>query len=155
MDVRVVTADGQIKWASEDPELLWAMRGTAGGFAIATHFKIRAHHFPENGRIWGGPIMIPRNKVPEAAKGISSMIEKDKKGEISEKTAIFVYVMRAEQMAFIGVTEDVMVVHAYDGRGEKAGREAFRWALEIDGAIDQTRGDLTIADMSRMQGMSI
>lgn len=152
IDVRVVMADGQIKWASEDPELLWAMRGTGGGLAIATHFKFRAHHVPENGHLWGGPIMIPRDKIAEAAKGIVSMVEKDKKGEQSSKTAIYLYVLRKEQLKITGITDDVLVVHAYDGRGEVGGREAFRWALEIDGAIDQTRSDMTFADIARMQG---
>lgn len=155
IDIKVVTADGQIKWASEDPELLWAMRGTEGGFAIATQFKFRAHHLPENGHIWGGPIMIPRDKVAEAAKGIVSMVEKDKQGQLSPKTAIFLYVLRKEQMQFIGVTEDVLVVHAYDGRGQAEGREAFRWALDIEDAIDQTRSDMTFADIARMQGTCI
>lgn len=152
IDVKIVTADGQIKWASEDPELLWLMRGTGGGFAIATHFKFRAHHVPENGHIWSGPIMIPRNKVAETAKGIVSMVENDKKGEQSPKTAIYLCVLRKEQLTFAGVTEDMLVLQAYDGRGEAAGREAFKWALDIEGIVDGTRSDMRFVEIAKMQG---
>jgi FAD/FMN-containing dehydrogenase len=33
LDAQVVKLDGTVIWASEEPELLWALRGTAGGFA--------------------------------------------------------------------------------------------------------------------------
>lgn len=152
LDARVVTADGTVKWASTDPDLLWSMRGTEGGFAIATHFKFRARHFPENGKLWGGPILIPRNRVPEAAKGIMSMIEKDKRDELGSKPAMFLYVMKAELLHFIGATMDMLVIHAYDGRGEAEGRKEFQWALDIDGAVDQTKGDMTIRQVAQLQG---
>lgn len=148
-------ADGTVKWASTDPDLLWSMRGTEGGFAIVTHFKFRARHFPENGQLWGGPILIPRNRVPEAAKGIMSMIKKDKRGELGPKPAMFLYVMKAELLHFIGATMDMLVIHAYDGRGEARGREEFRWALDIEGAVDQTRGDMTLRQVAQLQGKQV
>jgi FAD/FMN-containing dehydrogenase len=33
LDAQVVKLDGSVIWASEEPDLLWALRGTAGGFA--------------------------------------------------------------------------------------------------------------------------
>lgn len=148
----MVTADGRVSWTSTDPDLFWAMRGTESGFVIVTHFKFRARRFPENGKLWGGPILIPRTKVPEAAKGIMLMTEKDRKGEMSPKAAMFLYVMKAELLHFIGATMDMLVIHAFDGRGEVQGREEFKWALDIEGAVDQSRGDMTIRQVAQLQG---
>ena len=111
LDARVVTADGQVKWASEDPELLWSLRGVEGGFAIVTHFKFRARPYPDNGKLWGGPILIPRNNVSEVAKGIMRMVDKDKQSGIGYKTAMFLYVLRKELLAFFGATQDMLVIH--------------------------------------------
>jgi hypothetical protein len=33
LDAQVAKLDGSVKWASEEPELLWALRGTVTGFA--------------------------------------------------------------------------------------------------------------------------
>lgn len=33
LDAQVVKLDGSIKWASVEPDLLWALRGTITGFA--------------------------------------------------------------------------------------------------------------------------
>ena len=81
-----------------------------------------------------------------------SMVRKDEKGDMTPKTAMFLYVMRKELLHFIGANEDMLVVHAHDSRGENRGREEFRWALEIDGAIDQTKAGLTQRDVAALQG---
>jgi len=154
LDAHVITADGRAFWAADvDPDLMWALRGTETGFAIVTHFKFRARPYPDNGKLWAGPILIPRVKVLEVAKGIVSMAEKEKRGEMSDKVAMFLYVMRKELLAFIGATQDMLVVHAFDARGEEAGREEFRWATEMEGAVDQTKGDMTLGEVGRLQGM--
>ncbi|KAM7219119.1 putative oxidase [Rhypophila decipiens] len=51
LEVEVVTADGKIQRASqnENPDLFWALRGSAAGFGVITEFKFRTH--PEPGEI--------------------------------------------------------------------------------------------------------
>ena len=149
LDAQVVKIDGSVVWASTEPDLLWALRGTETGFGIVTSFKFQARPYPENGKIYAGPILIPRDKVPEAAKGLMSMFDH---GEVDPKVSLFLYVMRKELLHLIGATQDVLVVHCHDGKGEEHGRKMFKWALDIEGAIDQTTGGNTIKDIADLQG---
>jgi hypothetical protein len=150
LDAQVVLIDGSIMWASTVPDLLWALRGTETGFAVVTKFKFQARPYPENGKIWAGPIFIPRDKVPEAAKGIMSMFNE---GEVDPKVSMFLYVMRKEFLHLVGATQDALVIHCHDGHGEEHGRKTFKWALDIEGAIDQTSGNMTQKDVADLQGM--
>jgi FAD/FMN-containing dehydrogenase len=148
LDAQLVLADGTITWASEHPDLFWALRGTEGGFATVIRFKLNAKPFPENGNIWGGPIMIPREKAREVAKGIAAMCARE---DIHPKVALFVYVIKKEILHFLGADQDMLVIHAYDAFGEEHGRKEFAWALDIQGAIDQTRGQMTMRQMTDLQ----
>jgi FAD/FMN-containing dehydrogenase len=40
LDAQVVKINGEITWASEEPDLLWALRGGGGGFAGMFHQRV-------------------------------------------------------------------------------------------------------------------
>src|SRR5439155_10700620 len=60
----IVTADGQVRTASDDddPDLFWAIRGGGGNFGVATSFEYQAHPLST---ILGGLIAFP---LPDAQK---------------------------------------------------------------------------------------
>lgn len=60
---------------------------------------------------------------------------------------MFLYVIRKSLLETISTAQNVLVVHAYDANGEEHGRKAFKWALDIPGAIDQT-------DITDMEGVT-
>jgi hypothetical protein len=137
LDIQVVKLDGTVLWASEDPDLLWAMRGTEGAFAVAVAFKLRCFKYPE--KVWSGPILLP-NTAPVRKQICAGILNMDR--PLPEpKVALFLYRMNPEILKAIGDGKngDMIVVHAFDARGEEIGRKEFEWALGVPGAIDRTR----------------
>ena len=60
----VVTADGtRLRCdASNHPDLLWALRGGGGGYALVTHLELRLDRVPE---LFGGQLVWPAAAAPE------------------------------------------------------------------------------------------
>lgn len=60
----VVTADGRLVITSEteNPDLLWALRGGGGNFGVVTSFEFRLH--PVGPEVWMGLTMYPAAEAP-------------------------------------------------------------------------------------------
>jgi FAD/FMN-containing dehydrogenase len=61
----VVTADGRLLHASEseNPDLLWGLRGGGGNFGIVTQFELGLH--PLGPTVYAGPIFYPADAAPD------------------------------------------------------------------------------------------
>ncbi|RKK85544.1 hypothetical protein BFJ71_g14142 [Fusarium oxysporum] len=146
IDAEVVKYDGSIVMASTEPELMWALRGSGGGFGIMTKVVLRAHQYPT--RIWSGMILIPKDHLQALASKIHDFISKPQHPKLNFLTFVVQQhllpaVLETDQLSTF--TGDVIVLQVYDACGENHGREAFRWALEMPGAIDKTRvGDIKL-----------
>jgi FAD/FMN-containing dehydrogenase len=67
LEFELVTADGQIRIASEEehPELFWALRGGGGNFGVVTNITYRLH---ELGPVLGGLALFPMAAAPVALR---------------------------------------------------------------------------------------
>ncbi|RAK75311.1 FAD-binding oxidoreductase [Aspergillus fijiensis CBS 313.89] len=144
LDAKVVKYDGSVVWASTEPELLWALRGGGGGFGALVQVKLRTIPYPQN--IWAGPILVPRERLEEVAEGIENFLSRP----LSPRITMFLYVVKGRLLESIGTDEDMLVIHVFDANGEEHGRANFRWALDIPGAIDQTK-ITTLAGVANLQ----
>ncbi len=70
----VVTADGQVVHASEteNPDLLWGLRGGGGNFGIVTSFEFRAHPLPSP--LYAGVVIHTRDQWADALRFYASWV---------------------------------------------------------------------------------
>ena len=124
LDAQVVKLDGSVGWASEEPELLWALRGAGASFGVVTMFKLRAYKYPR--QVWAGAVLLPKASLPKVAKGIETFSRRATDPKISMITT---------------ATRDKLIVIAFDALGEEHGRseKGFAWLLGLQGAINTAK----------------
>jgi len=68
----VVTADGRLVHASEteNPDLLWGLRGGGGNFGIVTQLELRVH--PVGPMVYAGPIFYPASASRDLLRAFRS-----------------------------------------------------------------------------------
>jgi len=71
----VVTADGRLVHTSEteNPDLLWALRGGGGNFGIVTQFEFTLHPLPSP--VYAGLIFYPAETAPELLRAFRDWSE--------------------------------------------------------------------------------
>ncbi|KAF2712030.1 FAD-binding domain-containing protein [Pleomassaria siparia CBS 279.74] len=136
LDAQIVLMSGEILWASTDPDLLWALRGGGGAFGAVTAFKLRAYKYPQ--KVYSGMILYPGEALEELSKKVPHFADTN----TDPKVAMHFYCLDMIQGALVGKPSvPGLAVLVYDAHGEEHGRkEAFKWALEIPGAMDTTKG---------------
>jgi FAD/FMN-containing dehydrogenase len=74
MAADLVTADGRFVKASltENPDLLWALRGGGGNFGVVTSFEYRLHAVGP--MMFGGRVVYPFTQAREVLRGFSDLI---------------------------------------------------------------------------------
>ncbi|WYZ41152.1 hypothetical protein EsH8_V_000047 [Colletotrichum jinshuiense] len=138
LDAEVVKYDGTVIMASQEPDLLWALRGGGGGFGVITKVLLRAHQYPTD--IWSGAVLVPRQWLPQLVDEICSF----NRSFPHPKVNYFVYLLPKQLLYTVLENDepeagDSIVFHLYDALGEEHGRTIFYWVLAKPGVIDRTR----------------
>ena len=76
LSVDIVTADGQLKKASENEntDLFWAIRGGGGNFGVVTGFEFKLH--PVGPKVWMSVPMYPLERAKEVMNACCEYMQK-------------------------------------------------------------------------------
>jgi hypothetical protein len=114
-----------------------------------TAFKVKAYKYPSS--VYAGMIAFPYTSLDALSKGVSEFANRTS----DPKMAMHVYVLDSQGSVLKGLPSKVdLSVFVYDANGEEHGRsvDGFKWALDIEGAIDQTKANLSLREVNGLQG---
>lgn len=118
---------------------------------VVTAFKIRAYKYTN--KIYAGIVMYPRESLPQVAKKVTAFVRENN----DPKMALHFYCLN---LTHGDPLQDKPVpgiaVMVYDGHGEEHGRSevGFKWALDIEGAVDTTSA-ITYRQANQLAGKTI
>jgi FAD/FMN-containing dehydrogenase len=147
LSVDIVTADGQLRRASEseNEDLFWAVRGGGGNFGIVTSFEFRAYPIPE--QIWFAAPIYPVSQAKQVLRFVSDFME-DAPEELGA-IAIFWNAPKHPRVPAEHQGEPVIIVPAcYHGPFEK-GEEAIAPLRRIGTPIADLSGPMRFADLQK------
>ncbi|HUF52266.1 MAG TPA: FAD-binding oxidoreductase [Dehalococcoidia bacterium] len=75
LGAEAVSADGEVRWASEDenPDLFWGLQGGGGNFGVVTKFKYQLHKVGP--MVFGGQLGFPRFMAKDVIRAYRDFIE--------------------------------------------------------------------------------
>ncbi|KAL0089642.1 hypothetical protein F4703DRAFT_1842031 [Phycomyces blakesleeanus] len=123
----VVTASGEIVWASEDSnsDLFWAIRGAGNRFGVVTKFVLKVHKISDT--VWSGVLSYTGDKLEALVKAINTWYDK------KDPKAAFIMVLSKGADGKPGV----VILPFYNGTQEQ-GEASFADFLAIEPAVRDT-----------------
>ncbi|KAI9032721.1 hypothetical protein CLU79DRAFT_727624 [Phycomyces nitens] len=123
----VVTANGEIVWASKDsnPDLFWAIRGAGNRFGVVTKFVLKVHKISDS--VWSGVLSYTGDKLESLVKAINTWYAK------KDPKAAFIMVLGKGPDGKAGV----VILPFYNGSQEQA-EASFADFLAIEPAMRDT-----------------
>ncbi|CEJ86181.1 hypothetical protein VHEMI04031 [[Torrubiella] hemipterigena] len=135
LDCQVVKFDGSVVWASEEPDLLWALRGGGPGYGVIVKVILRARKISRS--IFCGTIIIPKSSLSTAVKGLVAFMA----APVDPGVSAFMFLERPKfnAMHLDGDIEgDIVIFQIFDRHGQAHGKQTFSWLLELPGVMDMT-----------------
>ena len=165
LDMQVVLGDGRVLWASEEPDLMWALRGGGGNFGgkcattrdwqstgligrptVVTALKFRARQYPA--KVFAGLLFFPYSSLKDVSKVVSDMAARVADPKLAmhvlNRGAAF---GEAPQGARPGVA-----VMMYDANGEAHGRseDGFGDMYKVPDCFEVEAGELTVQQVNAL-----
>ncbi|QLG47819.1 FAD-binding oxidoreductase [Natrinema halophilum] len=134
--VDIVTADGELRHASEDenPDLFWAVRGGGGNFGVVTSFEFALHEVgPE---VLAGMIVYRGADAPDVLRHVRDFNE-----DTPDEATVWVVLRKAPPLPFLPETihgDDVIVVVPFYAGDVAEGEEVLAPVREYGEPIADT-----------------
>ena len=147
LSVDIVTADGQLRKASEEEhaDLFWALRGGGGNFGVVTAFEFRA--YPVGPQVWFLAPMYPFARAREVLRFVREFM-----ADAPEDLGILATLWNAPNETFVRpeyrAAPVVMVLGCYSGPFEK-GERIIRPLRQIGEPVGDLSGPRSFLDVQK------
>lgn len=147
LDAQIILGDGRMIWATEEPDLMWALRGGGGNFGVVANLKLRAHKYTST--IFSGMIRYPAESLYELSKAVAQWVRTSPDPKMAMH--LFVFDFSARTLHGEAVKPELIAL-IFDSHGEHHGRsdKGFQWALDLKGAQPDVR-EMVLPEVHELQ----